>query len=101
MAWSVPPWVKALMDILLLVLPGGGEARQVVQVGEDLIPVANEVAEWAQSPAGQKILGDLEKLAPHVGSAFKASATINAAVSYSAQQGIRGGSRGGLMPPGM
>ena len=98
----MPSWLQALCDILLLFLPGGSEARQVVIVGEDMIPVAAEVQAWIVSPAGQKVLGDLETLAKSVGAEFsRAAVTEGASQGWSVQQGVRGGSRGGLMPPGV
>jgi hypothetical protein len=98
----MPAWLQAICDILLFFLPGGSEVRQGVVVVEDLAPVAAEVQAWILSSEGQKVLGDLEKLAGSFGSKFKAAeVTSGATQSWPVQQGVRGGSRGGLMPPGV
>lgn len=98
----MPSWLQALCNILLFFLPGGSEVRQGVVVVEDLAPVAAEVQAWILSPQGQKVLGDLETLAKSVGMEFSKDAVVAGATqSWPVQQGIRGGSRGGLMPPGV
>lgn len=99
-------WLKPLLDILLLILPGGSEARQIVVIGEDLYPVALNVQAWIVSPQGQAVLADIEKLAKGSGQAFSAAAVTARAKAWSlspapAEVGGRpsGTNHGGLMWP--
>lgn len=99
-------WLKPLLDILLLVLPGGSEARQIVVIGEDLYPEALAVQAWIVSPQGQAILANIEKLGKGSGQAFSAAVVTASAKAWKPAPASVGGhpdgsNRGGLLPPGV
>lgn len=102
----MPAWLKPLLDLLLFLFPAAGEVHQGIVVAEDIYPIAVSLQAWVVSPAGQKVIQDMEALAKGTVTEFSAAAVTASAKAWKATPAPpevggkpSGTNHGGLMWP--